>query len=147
MNTRSASTTPNGGERWSPPFGVVSPSNKERPNNRELFAGKAAALMNQGVCVSVVDLVSVRQANLYTELLDLYGGSDPRLGTPPPPPLYAVTRRTIKPKRRSRLESWFLPMTVGQPLPTIPIWLSETLRIELPLETSYEETCRVLGIG
>jgi len=124
---------------------IVSPSNKDRQDKRDIFTGKAAGLLQQGVYVSVVDLVSVRQANLYAELVAMYVGADPRLADPPPH-LYAATLRTIKPKRRSRLESWFLPMTVGQP-PTIPIWLSETLRIELPLETSYEETCRVLGIA
>jgi hypothetical protein len=37
-------------------------------------------------------------------------------------------------------------MTIGQPLPTLPIWLSPGLRIMLPLESSYEETCRLLRI-
>lgn len=38
-------------------------------------------------------------------------------------------------------------MTVGQPLPTIPLWLSPTLRVDLPLEPSYQETCRLLRIA
>lgn len=126
---------------------IVSPANKDRPSTRDIFVGKAAALLNQGVCVSVVDLVSVRQANLYAELVSMYGGADPRLADPPPY-LYAATLRTYKPpKGRSRLETWFYPMAVGQPLPTLPIWLNETLHVELPLEVSYEETCRVLGIA
>ena len=126
---------------------IVSPANKDRPRTRDLFTGKSAALLNQGVCVSVVDLVSVRQANLYAELVEMYGGADPRLADPPPY-LYAATLRTYKsPKGCSRLETWFYPMTFGQPLPTLPIWLSEELRVELPLEVSYEETCRVLGIA
>jgi hypothetical protein len=37
-------------------------------------------------------------------------------------------------------------MTVGQSLPILPIWLAPALRVMLPLETSYEETCRILGI-
>jgi hypothetical protein len=126
---------------------IVSPGNKDRPESRDIFTGKAAALLNQGVCVSVVDVVSVRQANLYAELVAMYGGADPQLADPPT--LYAATVRTrrIPRRHRPRLEAWFLPMTVGHHLPTIPIWLSETLRIDLPLETSYEETCRVLDIG
>ena len=78
---------------------IVSPSNKDRPNTRDLFTGKAAALLNQGVCVSLVDLVSIRQANLYAELLAMYGGSDPQLPDPPPH-LYAVTLRTRHVSRR-----------------------------------------------
>lgn len=127
---------------------IVSPSNKDRPNTRELFVGKLANLLQQGVCVSIVDLVSVRQANLYAELLALLGHSDPSLGETPPY-LYAVTLRARqRPRRRtSLLDAWFYPMAVGQPLPTIPLWLAPALRVMLPLETSYQETCRILGIA
>ncbi len=125
---------------------IVSPSNKDRPNARELFVGKVAALLQQGVCVSLVDLVTVRQANLYAELLTLLGRSDPALETPPH--LYAVTLRTRKtPKGRSLLDAWFYPMAVGEPLPALPIWLTPDLQVVLPLETSYQETCRILGIA
>src|ERR1700730_12052240 len=40
---------------------IVSPSNKDRPDVRERFVGKVAFLLQQGVCVSLVDLVSTRQ--------------------------------------------------------------------------------------
>jgi hypothetical protein len=126
---------------------IVSPSNKDRPDTRELFVGKVASLLQQGVCVTLVDLVSVRRANLYADLLTLLGRIDPQLA-PTPPHLYAVTLRSRKPpKSRSRLDAWFYPMAVGQPLPTVPIWLTTDLRVELPLETSYQETCRILGIA
>lgn len=126
---------------------IVSPSNKDRPATREVFIGKIATLLQQGICVSIVDLVSVRQANLYSELLALLGHSDPSFGATPPY-LYAVTLRARKrpKKRKSLLDAWFHSMAVGQPLPTLPIWLAPALRVMLPLETSYEETCRVLGI-
>ncbi len=126
---------------------IVSPSNKDRPNTRDLFVVKVASLLQQGVCVSLVDLVSVRQANLYADLLDLLDRADPALSTTPPY-LYGVTLRSRKPpRRRPLLDAWFYPMIVGQPLPTLPIWLSPDLRVMLPLETSYEETCRILGIA
>lgn len=126
---------------------IVSPSNKDRPEAREAFVGKVAALLRKDVCVSIVDLVSIRQANLYTELLKLLGRSDPQIGSPPPP-MYAVSLRSReRPKRPSLVDAWFYPMTLGQPLPTLPIWLNPELRVMLPLETSYEETCRVLGIA
>lgn len=125
---------------------LVSPSNKDRSDARQLFVGKVAALLQQGVCVSLVDLVSVRRANLYADLLTLLGHVDPQLA-PTPPHLYAVTFRSRKPpQRRSRLDAWFYPMVIGQPLPTLPIWLTGDDRVELSLETSYQETCRVLGI-
>jgi len=62
--------------------------------------------------------------------------------------MYAVTLRGRKPpQQRLVLDTWFYPMAVGQPLPTIPLWLSPDLRIDLPLEPSYQETCRLLHIA
>jgi hypothetical protein len=126
---------------------IVSPSNKDRPDTRDIFVGKVASLLQQGVCVCLADLVSVREANLYAELLKLIGRGDPALGLTPLH-LYAVSLRGRKPpKRRPLLDAWFYPMTLGQPLPTLPIWLTANLRISLPLEPSYQETCRILGIA
>jgi hypothetical protein len=65
----------------------------------------------------------------------------------PPAPLYAVTLRGRKPKkRRPVLDLWLFPLIVGQPLPTLPLWLSPDLHVELPLEPSYQEVCRLLRI-
>jgi hypothetical protein len=33
---------------------------------------------------------------------------------------------------------------VGEPLPTLPVWLSETLTVTVDLEASCQETCRFL---
>jgi hypothetical protein len=127
---------------------IVSPANKDRAETRDLFVSKVTTLLQQGICVSIVDLVTVRHANLYAELLEALGRTDPHLGDPPPP-LYGVTLRSRKrPKKRlAMLDAWFYPMTVGDPLPTLPIWLTPELRVMLPLETSYQETCRILGIA
>jgi len=126
---------------------IVSPSNKDRPDTREVFVGKVASLLQQGVCVTLVDLVSNKEFNLYADLMAMLGRTDPQLA-PPTPHLYAVTLRgRQRPKRLSLLDAWFYPMTVGQPLPTIPLWLSPTLRVDLPLEPSYQETCRLLRIA
>lgn len=126
---------------------IVSPSNKDRPETRDLLVGKVATLLQQDVCVSLVDLVTVRRANLYAELLTLYGRLDPQLA-PTPPHLYAVTVRGRKsPSGRTQLDAWFYPIAVGAPLPTLPVWLTPELRVTLPLESSYQETCRILGIA
>jgi hypothetical protein len=41
--------------------------------------GKVCSLLRQSVCVSIVDLVSVRHANLYVELLSSLNSHDPAL--------------------------------------------------------------------
>lgn len=125
---------------------IVSPANKDRPKNRREFVAKCAALLGQGVCVSIVDLVTTRQFNLYTDLLDLIGQRDPAF-SPEPPATYAITCRGLKVGDIPRFESWAYPLIVGQPLPTLPVWLSEDLAVSLELEASYEEACRVLRIA
>lgn len=125
---------------------LVSPANKDRPDKRRAFVGKCGALLRKGVSVSIVDLVTIRQANLYAELMTFIGHPDPTLG-PEPPPIYASSRRWTPNAEgtRARLEAWSNPMTVGQSLPTIPIWLTDTLSILLDLERGYEQACRDLS--
>jgi hypothetical protein len=125
---------------------IVSPANKDRAASRRAFATKCAALIEQGVCVSIVDLVTVRDFNLYADVLTTLGQSDPALGESPPA-VYAATCHTRAVGRRSRLETWAYPLAIGQKLPTLPIWLSDHEGVSLDLETSYEETCRALRIA
>jgi hypothetical protein len=73
------------------------------------------------VCVSVVDLVTDKHFNLYADLLDFLGHSDPLMAGPPVPHLYAVTLRKREEFPRWRLETWAHTLAVGQPLPTLPI--------------------------
>ena len=124
---------------------IVSPANKDRPRNRKAFITKCAALVQLGVCVSIVDLVTNRNFNLYSELLVLFDRTDPAFARNPAS-IYAVTCRSRKMGRPSRLDTWAYPLAVGQPLPSLPIWLSDDQSVSLELEASYEETCRSLRI-
>ena len=58
---------------------LISPSNKDRPESRRAFVGKVAALLQRNVCVSLVDVVTIRDFNLYADLLEFVGGNDPAL--------------------------------------------------------------------
>ena len=95
--------------------------------------------------VTILDLVTTRNFNLYRELLELIGQTDASLG-PEPPPLYAVACRTTKRGDAWLLEAWSHALALGQPLPTLPLWLADNLAVPLELEACYEETCRVLRI-
>ncbi|MBI2805463.1 MAG: hypothetical protein HYX68_10845 [Planctomycetes bacterium] len=129
---------------------IVSPANKDRPEHRRAFAARCAGMLQKQVSVTIVDPVTNRADNLYRELLDLIGERDPALGNNPPA-TYAVACRTTKPDPKPgtnwQLEAWLHPLVVGQPLPTLPLWLADNLAIPLELEASYEETCRALRIG
>lgn len=124
---------------------IVSPANKDRREHRNLFAGKCAALVQKGVAVSIVDLVTVRHFNLYTEMLTFLGHNDPTLSDPPPH-TYAASCRWVK-HDKTMLEAWSQILVVDQPLPTLPLWLSAQLVIPLDLEESYEQACHDLWIA
>ena len=124
---------------------IVSPANKDRPEHRRVFVAKCAALLQRGVSVCVVDLVTVRDFNLYADLLDLLGQGDPSLGTEQAT-LYAVSCRWRVRDGAGLLEAWNHPLAVGRPLPTLPLWLTDDLAVPLELEQTYEQTCRDLRI-
>ncbi len=125
---------------------IVSPANKDQPEHRSLFVAKCAALVQKGVAVSIVDLVTVRRFNLYADLLALMGHSDPTFGTDPPH-LYAASCRWVKKGNRALLEAWSNALAIGQALPILPLWLSADLVVPLNLEPGYEQACSDLWIG
>jgi hypothetical protein len=110
-----------------------------------VFVARCAALLREHVSVAIIDLVTTRQFNLYGDLLELIGQSDPTLA-PEPPPLYAAACRWRRVDEAPWLETWAHALAVGRPLPTLPLWLSDELAVPLELEASYEETCRLLRI-
>jgi len=124
---------------------LISPANKDRPEHRRIFVARCAALLQQRVSVVLVDIVTVRQLNLYAELLGLLGVTDPGLGETPSA-LYAGCCRRRPGNGVGRLETWYQPLQVGRPLPTLPLWLSDEFAVPLALEESYEQTCRDLRL-
>ena len=57
----------------------------------------------------------------------------------------ADPRRT-RPGETWRFPTWNHTLTLGQPLPTLPLWLADDLAVSLELEETYEETCRILRL-
>jgi hypothetical protein len=90
--------------------------------------------------------VTLRQFNLYCELLAVIGHTDPTLGDPPPH-LYAASCRWTRHGKRTLLEAWSHVLTLEEPLPTLPLWLSADLVVPLNLEQSYEQACSDLWIA
>ena len=124
---------------------IVSPANKDRPEHRRIFVAKCAGLLQNHVRVAIVDLVTSSTANLYGDLLAFFGQTN-SFPVEAQSPLYAVSWRSKQRRSTLYLETWPQLLTLGQPLPTLPLWLSESLAVPLELEASYEETCRVLRI-
>jgi hypothetical protein len=123
----------------------VSIANKDRRESRDSFVAKCAALLRKGVAVSIVDLVTIRRFNLYAQLMEFVGHPDPTMMSDGPP-IYAASCRWPTKGTRARLEAWSHILTVGQPLPTLPLWLTESQVVSLDLEPSYEQACHDLWI-
>lgn len=123
----------------------VSPANKDRPESRDAFVAKCAALLRKGVAVSIVDLITIRRFNLYAQLMTFIRHPDPVM-TIDEPAIYAASCRWTTKGTRAKLETWPQAMTIGQRLPTLPLWLAEQLVVSLDLEPSYEQACHDLWI-
>src|SRR5262245_39480124 len=90
---------------------IVSPGNKDRPENRDAFVAKCVALLESDVSVSIVDMVTSRNFNLYTELLELIRRSDP-VYSRNPPATYAVTCKARKQRPLSKIGIWAYQLVV-----------------------------------
>jgi Protein of unknown function (DUF4058) len=116
---------------------LISPRNKERRAARHPFAAKCAAYLQAGVSVVLVDVVTGRKESLYAALLEELELHHDGNGQHE---LYAVSCRTTPPDEPALFEAWLEPLTLGLPLPTLPLWLETNVAISLPLERSYEAT-------
>jgi hypothetical protein len=123
---------------------IVSPRNKDRAEARDAFVSKCHAMLQQEVCVVIVDPVTERLGNLYADLAK-------RINAKPPATsdcsIYAACCRFRDSRNRHRVEVWEHGLEIGAPLPTLPLWISESRYVPLELERTYEETCRGLRIA
>ena len=124
---------------------IISPANKDRPVHRNQFVSKCAALLNQNVCVVLVDIVTIRNNNLYLQLLDHFELTDSEMSESDDG-VYVACCRTRRTETKIVFDFWRKPLKLGRPLPTLPLWLREDFSIPLDLEASYEDTCRLLRI-
>jgi hypothetical protein len=135
-----------GGSRLVAAIELVSPANKDRKQHIQQFVLKCASYLREGVSVVIVDIVTSRTRNLYADLLEFLEVTEKR--TPKrDQPLYAVALRTVSRANKIRLQAWPRTLALGEPLPTLPLWLAKDFAIPLDLERSYSfsyETLRLL---
>jgi hypothetical protein len=124
---------------------LFSPRNKDRPRARQAFAVKCVAYLQQGSSVVVVDTVTTRRADLNAAILSLLGVD--AAAAAPPSGLSAVSYRAVgRDEETQQLLLWPAPLALGQPLPTLPLWIASDLSVPLDLEASYQATCTDLRI-
>jgi Protein of unknown function (DUF4058) len=124
---------------------LVSPGNKDRPENRRAFLDKCAAYLREGISVVIVDIVTSRRHNFHAALMELFNGGE-EAARAVGADLYAVSYRVRVTGTRTQLEAWPAALALGAPLPTMPLWLTESLVVPLDLEAGYREACRYARI-
>jgi hypothetical protein len=122
---------------------LTSPANKDRPETRQAFVSKCFAYLQEQVSVVIVDVVTERYANFHQQLLELVSVPTVNMDFPD---LYTVAYRNRSDNGTWHLDLWPVELTVGAPLPTMPLWLAANLSVPLDLERTYQETCAVLRI-
>jgi hypothetical protein len=125
---------------------LVSPSNKDRPANRRMFAVKCASYLQSGVSVIIIDVVTERSGNLDAELLALL---EVQLATPGQgfDDLYAAAHHAVVAAQGPQLDTWVYPLSLRASLPTVPLWLQPDLCLPLDLEATYQAACVARRIG
>ncbi len=125
---------------------LLSPRNKDRPAARQAFAVKCIGYLQQGSSVVVVDTVTTRRADLNGTILSLLG-VDLSAATLPLSSLSAASYRAEdREEEPQQLQLWTAPLVLGQPLPTLPLWIAPDFSVPLDLEASYQMTCADLRI-
>jgi hypothetical protein len=125
---------------------LVSPANKDRPDTRTAFAAKCVAYLTRGIGLIVVDVVTNRLANLHNETMTLLGRAAPFL-LPGTAAIYAVAYRPARRPDGDRIEVWPHVLTLGQPLPLLPLALRNAETVPVDLEGTYTDACRRSKIG
>jgi hypothetical protein len=124
---------------------LISPANKDRPDQRNAFLSKCETLLREGVSLVIVDVVTTRKANLHQELLDRLQAENPSVKPIPlgaSGDLYAAAYHPMQFDSQVHLDIWYEDFGVGAALPTLPLWLDATLCLPLMLQATYEQTCR-----
>jgi len=121
-------------------------SQKEE-SERRAFVAKCVSYLRRGVGVVVVDLVTNRRTNFHNELLRVLAGPIPPPALPDAPTYVAAYRPVHRRTREANeIEIWPYPARVGQPIPSAPLALRGGPLVVLPLELTYTEACRDLGL-
>ncbi len=120
---------------------LISPGNKDRSEARRAFTAKCASYLQQGIGLVIVDIVTERQTNLHHALIQFleqpesfeFAGAQA---------LYAVAYRPRRRETGDGIELWLAPLTLGQPLPVLPLALRDVATVPLDLETTYMTSCQ-----
>lgn len=121
---------------------LVSPSNKASRADVQEFVSKALLLLRDGVHFMFVDVISDPAKSIRKPLLERIGIEAAESETR----LWASSYCSLpaeEPQPHITLREWARELAIGQPLPTLPLFLRrDELRVMVDLESAYQETIR-----
>jgi Protein of unknown function (DUF4058) len=115
---------------------IVSPGNKDSKHALRSFAEKAADLIRQGVNLLVIDLFppTARDPNgIHPQVWDEIEERHFELPEGKPLTLASYMAEPIK-------TAFVQPIAVGESMPAMPLFLSPGRYVNVPLESTYQET-------
>ena len=115
---------------------LVSPRNKDRAEARDAFAAKCAAYLQLGIGLLVIDIVTNRHANLHNSLSSLLHWPA-AVALPAESILYAASYHPVRREGQNLIDNWLAPLSVGQPLPVVPLPVRGVGCLRLDLEVGY----------
>lgn len=123
---------------------LVSPANKDRPESREAFVTKCAAILHQGAGLMIVDIVTTRRANLHRLLLERLNRDQSGIESE----VYATAYRPTNGDENGagHLKIWEEPLRLGSPLPVMPLHLRVGPTMPIDLNGTYLKTFKQLRI-
>ena len=119
---------------------LISPGNKDRPETRRAFVAKCLSYLQMGMGLVIVDIVTQRPANLHDELVSLL--EQPAFRFQVPASLYAAAYRPVRRTTGDGIDLWLHGLSVGQPLPILPLALRGAATVPLDLESTYGQVCQ-----
>lgn len=114
---------------------LISPRNKDRPASRAAYTARYLGYLMEGAHLLLVDVhrrpIGFSFAAAVAEELGL---EIPNLPAP-----YAVSYRVGAPASKGGrfLGTWRRPLGIGKPLPTIPLALSDHVKVLIDLDVTY----------
>lgn len=126
-----------GGPTLAAAIELVSPANKDRTDHRNAFLSKCEAYLRSGIGLIMIDVVTNRSVNLHNELMSRISPSTHLIESP----LYTVSYRCVGRGTESALDLWQHALSLGDPLPTVPLWLRGNICLPVDFAAAYERTC------
>lgn len=119
---------------------LVSPRNKDRPSAREFYRNRYLSYLWSGVHLMLVDVH--RRPVGFSFIEAMAAELQCRFPTGLPPHVVSWNAGGRTPEGGQFLDGWYRTLTIGEPLPTVPLALTAERSLLIDLEHTYAETAR-----